>query len=376
MTDMIADSASRFARMAALLAQDPANPNLLADTARAAFAENRFDDAADLLDRASAQAPLPPELQHLAGLVAMRREQWGDAAGRYAALLENGADGPPVRFNLAWSLAMEKRFDEALEALDEATSEALPQAAQLEVQLLHEKGEVDRAMERARPLLARHPDHRGLNAAVSTLAIDMEDEALAAETAARAPDHPEAMVTLATLAMVDDDTDTAARLFTAALAQSPNSPRALIGHGLSELLGGDKLAGAHELDRGAEIWGDHLGSWIAAGWAYLLAGDAASAKARFERALALDDSFAESHGSLAVIDILEGRVDEAARRTAVARRLDRESFSTALAAMLLAAGKGDKERAAKIFETALNMPMDEKGRTLAKSLAGMASRLG
>lgn len=365
---------SRHDRLAALLAEDPDNVALIADAAEAAFAEERFDAAEELLDRHARLQPLTPQAQHLAGLVAMRRLDWTRAADLYAALLAGGADAPPVRFNLAWSLAMAKRFDEALAALDSATSTALPQAAQLEVQLLHQLGQFDLAGERARTLIALHPEHRGLNAIVSTLAIDIEDTDLAARTARMAGDHPDALTTLGTLALGEDDPAAAAELFEAALARAPGAPRAWIGLGLTRMLGGDQGEAARDLDKGAEMFGTHLGSWIAAGWAHVLAGDRAAGRVRFEKALALDDNFGEAQGSIAVIELLEGHIEEARRRTAIAQRLDRESFSAALASMLLAAGEGNSERAAKIFETALHTPIGDDGKTLAHSLAKLGAR--
>lgn len=374
MTEQTAAATSRYLRLADLLGQDPDNLALLADTAEAAFAEERFEAAQALLDRQSLLAPLAPQDQHLAGLIAMRRMDWPRAAEIYQTLLASGNDAPPVRFNLAWSLAMAKRFEEALAALNEAASLALPQAAQLEVQLLHQLGMFDRALERARALIEIHPDHRGLNAIISTLAIDMEDSALALRTAEKAGDHPDALTTLGTLALGEDDPDTAAQLFEAALARAPEAPRAWVGRGLTRLLGDDKAAAAADLDKGADMFGTHLGSWIAAGWAHALAGDRATARARFEKALALDDTFGEAQGSLAVIELLDGQVEEAKRRTEVALRLDRESFSGALAAMLLAAGEGKSDRAARIFETALRTPIGENGKTLAQALARLGAR--
>ncbi len=364
----------RYDRLAELLRQDPDNSALLADAAEAAYAEARFDEAAELIDRQGRLAPLTPSALHLAGLLAMRREDWEAAAALYRELLASGADAPPVRFNLAWSLAMAKRFDAALELLDEATSAALPQAAQLEVQLLHERGDFEVAEARARALVALHPEHRGLNAVVSTLAVDIEDSALALQCARAAGDHPDALTTLGTLALAEDAPEAAAELFDAALARAPQAPRAWIGRGLVRLLDGDKAVAAGELDKGADLFGTHLGSWIAAGWAHVLAGDRAAGRARFEKALALDDSFGEAQGSLAVVDILEGRIDEGRRRTEVALRLDRQSFSAALASMLLAAGADDGDRAARIFEVALHTPIGPDGKTLARSLAALGNR--
>lgn len=373
MTEPAITAPSRFERLSGYLEHDPGNLALLADAADAAFAEDRFDEAEAMLARHEAIAPLDLREQHLSGLVAMRQLDWARAAERFEALVAEGADAPGVRFNLAWSLAMAKRFEEALPLLDEATSAEIPQAAELEVGLLHQLGEMERAEERARALILIHPDHRGLNAAVSTLAIDIEDVELAKAAAARAGDHPDALVTLGTLVLGEDEPDAAAELFDAALARNPNSPRALIGRGLARLLTGDQAEAAREIDRGAELFGDHLGSWIAAGWAHVVAGDREAGRARFEKAVELDENFGEAQGSLAVIELLEGHVEEARHRTEVALRLDRQGFAAALASMLLAAAEGDTERAERIFEIALKTPIGE-GRTLAQSLAKIGTR--
>lgn len=366
-------SMSPFDRLTSFLEQDPQNANLAADAVEAAIAEDRLDEAQALLARGPVDAP---RAAYLNGLVAMRRQDWAGAAALYQGMFDTGETAPAIRFNLAWSLAMEKRAAEALAVLDEATAQALPQAAELEIRLRHELGEFDSAEARAHALLALHPDHRGLNAAVATLAIDVEDTALAARCASKAGDHPEALTTLGTLALESEDSATARALFAQALERDPQSPRALIGHGLSRLIDADHGGAAAELDRGAELFGTHLGSWIAAGWAHFTAGDTATARSRFEHALGLDDSFAESHGSLAALDVLEGDLDSARRRIAIARRLDRTSFSAALADMLLAAGSGDAERSRRIFEAALATPLDASGRTLAQSFARLGARLG
>lgn len=365
---------SRFDRLSSYLEADPGNLALLADAAHAAFAEDRFDEAEAVLTRYEAIAPLNPAERHLAGLVAMRQLDWPRAAERFETLMAEGADAPAVRFNLAWSLAMDKRFAEALPLLDEATSAELPQAAELEVSLLHQLADFERAEERARALIVVHPDHRGLNAAVSTLAMDIEDVELAMATAKKAGDHPAALVTLGTLVLGEEDPQQAAEIFDAALQRDPRSPRALVGRGLARLLAGDQLQAAQEIDRGAEGFGDHLGSWIAAGWAYVVAGDRAAGRARFEKAIAIDDTFGEAQGSLAVMELLDGDIEGARRRTEVALRLDRKSFSGALASMLLAAGEGDKQRAQRIFDMALNAPVGVDGKTLAQSIARLGMR--
>lgn len=363
-------TASRFDRLLSFLDQDPDNLSLASDAVEAALAEQRVDEAEALLARHAFGAS---RTAYLAGLVAMHREDWERASEYYRALLSAGEEAPPIRFNLAWSLAMAKSFEDALSFVDAETAHTLPQAAELEIRLRHELGQFEEAETRARELLELHPEHRGLNAAISTLAIDIEDIALAKRCAQVAGDHPEALTALGTLALDTEGGETARALFGQALERQPDSPRALIGYGLSQLLDSDPANAAVKLDQGAEGFETHLGSWIAAGWAHFTAGDIATARARFEHALRLDDNFAESHGSLAALDILDGRVEEARHRIAIARRLDRSSFSAALAEMLLASGSGDAEKAKRIFEVALATPLDGGGRTLAQSLARLGA---
>ncbi|WP_230635836.1 tetratricopeptide repeat protein [Sphingomonas sp. Leaf4] len=365
--------AEAHARLAAYLATDPDNIALLADTAQAALAAGEWDMAETLADRHDALAGPGPAMTHLRGLLAMARQDWDAACDTFARLLDLGVDAPAIRFNLAWSHAMAGRPDAALALLDDAVVAQIPQAAQLHVGLLHHHGDLDAAEAAARAAIDRFPDHIGLNADVSTLAIDLEDMALARMTAQRAGSHPAALVTQGVLALDAADADTAAHRFDAALTSDPGNGRAWVGRGLVGLHRQDFAAAAADLDRGAAIFGEHLGSWIAAGWAWLLAGDRAAARERFARALTIDDNFAEAHGSMAVLDLLAGDTAAARSGIAVAVRLDQQSFSAALAAAMLAASDGDAVQAERIVALALATPINADGRTIADAL-GQISR--
>ncbi|MEH3040404.1 MAG: hypothetical protein PGN21_10125 [Sphingomonas paucimobilis] len=359
----------RFARLTDLLAHDPVNPHLLGDAAEAAQAERRWDDVAALLDRLAAVQPLSPAQLHIAGLAALQRRDWTAAEGWFARLIDDGVAPPPVRFNRAWALAMAGRGGEGLDLLDPATVAELPQAAQLRVQLLHDAGDMDAAMAQARESLERHADHRGLNAAVATLATDMDDLELARRCAQAAGDHPDALVTLGTIALDEGDPALAATQFADALTRNPDAPRALVGSGLARIAsGGDTGMAAAEIDRGATLFAIHLGSWIAAGWTHFLRGDHATARDRFDHALTLDDNFAEAHGALGVLDLLAGDTTSARRRIAVATRLDRDCFAAALGQVLIAQGEGNADRVQAILATALHAPIDDSGRTLAQAM--------
>ena len=358
----------RLAKLLEFVAADPNNVALLTDAAETALSENRPDLASQILKRHLKIAPPSATLANLAGIAAMREFDFARAAEVFERLLETSPSEPSIRFNLAWSWAMLKNMSGALALLDEKTTEALPQAAMLHVQLLHDQQQFEEAFEWAKRYLIHHPQYPGLLAAISVLALDMDDVSLAKDCATRAGEHPDALITLGTLA-IGDRNDKALGLFEKALKQNPAAARAWIGKGLVELAQGANGAAARDLLHGAELFGEHVGSWIASGWAHLLASNLPASRTSFDTALALDRNFSESHGSLAVINILEGKLEEARKQTATALRLDQKSFSGALAQTLLLTSDGKHAAAHTLVERALHTPIDSSGQTIAMAMA-------
>lgn len=356
----------RLKSLLTYLAADPENANLKADAA---------DQALNAKEPGIATAILGGDLDSLderelnvAGLAHLQIGAFDAAAEAFERLLSGGIEDAAVRFNLAWCLAMLKQFDRALELLTDDVTTSIPQAAMLRLQLLHDRGEFEGAAEFARHIIELHPDHPGLNAAASVLALDIDDADLARACALKAGSHPDALTTLGTLALADQQLDAAREHFDQALETNQTVPRAWIGRGLTKLLAKDAAGATIDLDRGAELFDDHEGSWTAAGWAHLIAGDRSQARIRFERALAIEED-AEAQGSLAVVEALDGRRDEANRRIEAALRLDPECVSVRLAQALLSAEEGDQESAKALFESVLQMPINEQGQTAIDMLA-------
>lgn len=364
---------SRLATLLGFQASDPGNLSLLSEAAEVALSEDQVAIAADLLGQYAEIAALPDREKNLAGLTALRSGKFGAAADLFGELARNHPQNPALQFNLAWSLAMTGRLADAIEKLDDKTVTELPQAAALRVQLLHDMGEFEAASALAEEAAKRYPDHPGLLAATSVLALDMDNVALARATAEKAGQHPDALSTLGILSLADDDRAAARGYFNGALSRNEGSARAQIGLGLVQLAEGDTENALIRLQRGAEIFKEHVGSWIATGWAYVLLNRLAEAEACFTRACDLDHNFAESHGSLAVLKFLAGQHEEATRLAAIARKLDSRAWTSALAQALSQTAAGNEEAARAIIARAMNAPITQDGRTLAQVMARMAT---
>jgi Tfp pilus assembly protein PilF len=204
------------------------------------------------------------------------------------------------------------------------------------------------------------------------LAIDLENPEVARDLALRAGDQPGAHATLGLLSLDGAEIETAEGQFDRALQQKPDLARAWIGKGLVAMARNTPQEALKPLQRGAEIFGDHLGSWIALGWAELLSGDQAGAERTFHHALDLDRNFAESHGSLAVIEALKGNFDTARRGVETAMRLDSSSFAAVFASVLIASAQGKEDAAQRIFDRALDTPIQADGPSLRDMISQFA----
>lgn len=367
---------SRLQRLLGYLAADPDNLALIADTASAALDDADLGTAIDLVARYREHAAPPPRLIYIEGLAAMRSGDHGKARGAFEALYKAGHDDPALRFNLAWLSATEERYQDVVDLVDKDVVLAVPRAAALKVQALHHMGDLDAAVAVGRDLLAHLPEDDALLGAVSVAAMDADDHALAGELAARARGGADALTTQGLLALDEASPEDAEALFDRALADQPEAPRALLGKGLCAMARGDATSAAPLLEAGARTFEDHLGSWIAAGWARFLAGDAPAARRNFEAALAHDDNFAETHGGLAVLDLAAGDLDAARRRMGIALRLDKNSLGGALARTLLLDLEGRPELAQRIRERALALPIGIGGKTLVQALTGLGRVAG
>ncbi|MBV8975776.1 MAG: tetratricopeptide repeat protein [Alphaproteobacteria bacterium] len=366
----------RLKRLLGFLNGDPSNRALIGDAAEAAFDEQLFDLAAQLLEQYRALEPLPPTLANLSGLVALARQDYAAAAEVFERLRMQSPADAALKFNLAWSYAMMQEWQKALDQLDDDAVAASKRAPSLKVHVMHHLGQYDEALAAGAQLAERFPEDGALMGSLATLAMDADRADLARQYAQRGASSPEGATALGYVSLGDHDAPRSLELFDRAIAEQPDNARAWVGKGLGLLAEGKAEAGSQAIDHGAELFKDHLGSWIASGWAHFARGDYAQARRSFERAEALDANFSECHGGLAVIDLIDGRKAEAQRRCEIALRLDRKSFGGALAKVLLLSDAGRPELARKVRDMAFSTPVGQHGETLGQLLAMVSSKPG
>jgi tetratricopeptide (TPR) repeat protein len=373
--DSKAPPSPRLERLLGFLEHDPANITLIADAAVAAYDAQDFERATRLLDRHAKAAPLPPGLINLRGLIALGEDRFEDAVAIFDQLRRSD-DNPALRFNTAWARARLADYEGALALLDDDSVATSPRGPSLKIHVLHHLDRYDEALACGEALVQRFPKDEALMGALATLSLDAEKADLARHYGERAGRNAEGQAALGFLELGAQDARAAARHFEEAIRTQPGNPRAWIGKGLGLLATGEASSAVDAIDRGAELFHNHIGSWIASGYAHFVNGERDKARKSFERAMTIDPNFSECHGGLAVLDALEGNLAAAKRESQIALRLDPRSLGGALAASLLLDQSGQGEAARKIRDQALQAPITQDGKTLAQALSEFVRRSG
>lgn len=346
---------SRASRLRVFADQDPTNLVLLCDLLDELLTEGRPEEASARLRAAPVGLQTLPAVQFRAARCSLQR---ADFAGAIALLepLANGVEVPAgVVHDLAYAQFSLGLFDEALQTLATscATGEDGVAVSLLKARVLYYQKHYAAALAVLEPLSAgsRMAEVHGLRA---LLLLDTGETTRAAAEAALAlesdPSQHEAAIVAGTVALWERRVDVSQEIFQHVLTQHPRSGRALLGLGQSWMLRGDVAAARVTLERAAVELANHLGTWHALAWCQLLEGDLAGAKRSFDSAFAVDRTFGETHGGLALVHALCGERKEAEESIKRAVRLAPDGSSARYAQSVLLLDDGQPAAAEKIID--------------------------
>jgi len=350
---------TRVAQLSAFADQDPNNALLLCDLLDELLATGNVAESRRRLNAAPAAVGSLPEVRFRAARAELLAGEFAGAAQTLQALIGHLQPIPSgVVHDLAYAQMLMGQAENALRTLDtyrlddsDAAAFALLRARALHHLRRHQDA---LAVLDASQSGQRMAETHGLRA---MLWLDEGDTARAHFEAQRALEldlnQHEAAIVEGTLALWDRRLDESKAMFEQVLARHPHSGRALLGLGQDTMLRGRVPDARALIERAARVMPAHLGTLHALAWCQLLEGDLAGAKQSFDKAFAVDRTFGETHGGLALVHALRGERAEAEAANKRAMRLDPRGRTAHYATSVLLLDDGRMEEARREIDQLL-----------------------
>jgi tetratricopeptide (TPR) repeat protein len=236
-------------------------------------------------------------------------------------------------------LLMLGRYQELVQRSEHAARQSPPRGYALRayLQACHHSGGLEEAIHLAEEHLQSATFPRELFGVLSLIYFDA-GQSVEARACARAMGDTqslEASIVLASLSLLDGAVDEARGVVASAVELWSDQPRLYSVLGQIKLVEGNFVGAEGDLRRAVLGMPAHIGSWHALAWSQILGGRLDDARASFDRALALDPNFSETHGGIAVVAALSGDRVTASAEATKARRLDAGSFAVQYAELVL-----------------------------------------
>jgi tetratricopeptide (TPR) repeat protein len=355
-------SASRLNRLLTFIEQDGGNLALRKDAISEALGVGHLSIARELVEIGLQAHPGQPALLALSGSVHLHGQRYVEAEQALSAALARGIEAAEVRYNLGFALFMQRRFADSLAVLAESAKwDTVSIALTLRARCLHHLGRPDEAIADCKAHLAMAPadaDTHGLLGLLLYEQSQFEGAQGHIDTALRLnPKQLDAMLARASLQSDSQQYDAARGSFYTLLQVYPDCGRAWLGLGLIKLLHMQVEAARDDVGLAARHMPEHIGTWHVLAWIQIMRGDVIAAELAFNRALAVDRNFGESHGGAAVIAALQGREADARLSIKRALKLAPQSMSARYAQMMLLRRRGQHEEAQAVLDTFLASPV-------------------
>jgi tetratricopeptide (TPR) repeat protein len=360
------DPSSRLGRLLRYTELDPGNLLLRLDAIREAFAAGGWDAARRMLDAGLQAHPGEPRLQEFSGFLYLREQRYAEAEQSLRAALDAGSKSAELGYHLAMALFMQRQFAEALEYLSGPLSPLeQPLGLVLRARCLHHLRRPDEAIATLQAQLVVSPDDAEVNGLLGLLLYEEGRGNRAREhidaALERNPRQVEALLALASLQSDGLEVDAARASFDAIVSADTRCGRAWLGLALLNLREMRLDEAKREVQVAATHMPEHIGTWHVLAWTHIMLGDVGGAQQAFDRALAVDRNFGETHGGLAVVAALQNREDEARRSIRRALRLNPQSLAAKYAEILLLQREGRHDDAKVMIESVLSRTAGRDG---------------
>lgn len=352
---------------------DPRNATLWVALGDLYHRAGRLEEALASFERSLIEAPQSAAAKGRIASVCLSQQRFAEAEKILAELLRAEPHSAALVYNIGLAQFYQDKWREAQASFERALALGLKtrDAFSYRTRTLHHLGRMREAIESCEQWLAQAPDDGG-KAYLALLEMDEGNMAraheLAREVLARDPENLNASTVAGSWSLEQQDMEAAERFFGHIVERQPKNGRAWLGMGLVQLYRQQHAPAIGALEEAVRLMPQHAGTIVALGWAKLAARDARAAERSFRHAIAVDRNFAEAHGGLASALAFQGRADEAKQEVKLAHGLDAMNFGGRFAQVVLLKMRGRTEMATELLAGLMQQAPAPDAKTLMEQL--------
>lgn len=373
LTDNISPEQSRLNRLLDFLKQDPSNQTLLLDAISLAIEVRDIVSAQQLIKHIDSYAIDDPQVYAQATHLLLQMGQYAAAGGFGDKAIDGGITHPAVFFNTAFGHFYSGDYVDAAKLLAHLSSEADCPASVLilHARALHHQELTEEAEPLAHRARQQEPDNLEARGLLALLQYENDNNSTALHTAhetlAEDPNQLDALIACASANFEQGNLEASRKAWLHTVEAHPDCGRAWSGLALLEFNELEFMQAEEHLKIAIQFMPDHIGTWHLLAWIYILRDDSIAARKALDKSYALDRNFGETHGGLAIVDVMDGLDDQARLGIRRALKLNPNGLSAHYAEMLLLQKAGNPAEATRLVNQVLDRATPDgtdSGRTL------------
>ncbi|MBX8495392.1 lipopolysaccharide assembly protein LapB [Pseudomonas cichorii] len=359
----------RLARLLTYLGHDPTNLSLLVDALSLAIDFGDSSYGQQLIDHIKIHAIEAPTVFALAAHLSLQAGQYTAAATFGDKAIEGGVEHLAVIFNTATGHFHSRNYASTHALLSRLSNDPESPATLLmmHARALHQLEETEEAellVSRAQKQEPSNTEIRGLLALLKYENDNLSPALITAhETLADDPDQLDALIACASVHFEQNNITASRSAWLHTVKTHPECGRAWSGLARLEFNELEFDAAQEHLKTAVQFMPDHIGTWHLLAWIYILRKDSAQARQALNRSYALDRTFGETHGGLAIVDIMDGMKESARKGIRRALKLKPDCLSARYAEALLLQESGQPEKAAQLIDQVLDQTRPDSNDT-------------
>ncbi|NWB95768.1 tetratricopeptide repeat protein [Pseudomonas gingeri] len=363
----------RLLRLLTFLNHDPRNLPLLIDALTLAISVGDHACHQRLIEHITTHQIEDPDACAHATHLLLQVGQYADAATFGDKAIAGGIEHPAVLFNTALGHFYSGDYAAANTYLSLLTGnpQCPPSSLMMHARALYQLEQTEEAQALVARALEQEPGNAEIRGLLALLLYENDDntQALSAahETLAQDPDQLEALLACATVQFEQNNISASRKAWLHTVQKHPDCGRAWSGLAQLEFNELEFEQAEESLKKAAHYMPDHIGTWHLLAWIYILRKDSAKARQALDKSYALDRSFGETHGGLAVVDVMDGRQEQAREGIRRALKLNPTGLSAHYAQALLLQEAGRSDEAAQLLDRVVNQTRpgsEDTGRSL------------